>query len=157
MNRTRILRGWSAPTLACLLAAFGACSDDTPTATTPPVTTTTTTTTTLPAATLIAQGSAPILKRQVFYLDVTTPRPGRVDVTVDWSSANNQVLLWLTDRQCSSVLFERDDCTYLVKSLEGPKPRTMFATDVAAGTYTLVIANDGPNDDQFPYRVTLTP
>jgi hypothetical protein len=157
MDRKRTDRQWLAPALACLLVGFGACSDDTPTATTPPPATPTTTTTTQPPATVLVQGSEPIPARQVWFIDVTVPRAGRVEVTVDYGSASNQILLWLTDRQCSFTLFDRDDCDYLVKSLEGPKPRTMSASNVQPGTYTLFVANDGPGDETITYRVTVTP
>ena len=155
MNRMRSAR-WPLPALVGL-TVLAACSDSTPTATTPPVTTATTTTTTQPAATVIMEGTAPLQARTVYYTDVTTPSAGRITVTVDYGSASNQILLWLTDRRCSYAMFDRDDCDYLVKSLEGPKPRVMTSPTVAAGTYTLFVANDGPGDDQVTYRVTLAP
>jgi hypothetical protein len=158
MNRTPAARRWMLPVLGCLLATFFACGDDTPAPTaTTPVTTATTTTTTLPAATLITQGSTQIPARQVFFTDVTTASSGRITVTIDYGSAGNQVLMWLTDRKCSFTMFDRDDCDYLVKSLEGGKPRSMTSPSVAPGTYTLFVSNDGPSDDQVSYKVTLAP
>ena len=44
---------------------------------------------------------------------------------------------------------------YLAKSLEGPMPRVVSATNVAAGTYSVFIANDGPHDEQLTWKVTL--
>ena len=38
-----------------------------------------------------------------------------------------------------------------------PRPRRLTATDVAAGGYSLFVANDGPNDEQVGYEVRLTP
>src|SRR5512143_2988011 len=67
--------------LACtgMLLALGACGSDTSTPTTP--STPTTTTTTQPAAALVVQGGTFIPARQVFFVDVTTTKAGRVDVT----------------------------------------------------------------------------
>lgn len=140
---------------ACLIGALAACSDD-PTPTSPTSTGTTTTTTTQPAAALVVQGSELIPARQVFLLDVTTTRAGRVDVTIDYP-AGNTVLMWLTDRPCSFQMFDRDVCDFLVKSVEGANQKRMFAPSVQPGTYTLFIANDGPADGSVSYTVTLTP
>lgn len=145
------------PVLACtgLLLALAACgSDSTPTSSTQ--VTTTTTTTTLPAAALVVQGTTFIPPRQVFFVDVTTTTAGRIDVTIDYP-AGNSVPMWLTDRQCSFQMFDRDSCDYLVKSVEGTNQKTMFAAGVAPGTYTLFVANDGPGDASVAYAVTLTP
>ena len=142
--------------LACtsMLLALAACSSDTSTPTTP--STPTTTTTTQPAAALVVQGGTFIPARQVFFVDVTTTKAGRVDVTIDYP-AGNSVPMWLTDRPCSFQMFDRDACEFLVKSVEGTNQKTMFAANVPAGTYTLFVANDGPADASIAYTVTLSP
>jgi hypothetical protein len=156
MNRIRIdRRALALSTLVTLTAVLTACSDS-PTSNTP-ATAVTTTTTTLPPATVIVQGTTLIPARQVFFTDVATTTTGRLTVTIDYGSSANQVLMWLTDRKCSFIMFDRDDCDYLVKSLEGSKPRVMTSPSVGPGTYTLFVANDGPGDDQVSYRVTLAP
>jgi hypothetical protein len=138
------------------LAALAACGDDTA-ATTPTTPVSTTTTTTQPAASVIIQGTEFIPARQVFLKDLTTTQTGRIDVTIDYTPAGNSVPMWLTDRQCSFQLFDRDVCDFLVKSVEGTGQKTMFASSVPPGTYTLFVANDGPADASLSYRVTLTP
>lgn len=150
-------RRWLRPAGASLLLlALAGCGDNNP-ATTPTTTPTTTTpTTTLPAGTVVLQGSAPILAAKLYLVDVTTSQDGKVDVTIDYTFADSQVLMWLTNRQCNYNLFEADGCDYLVKSLGGSKPRTMSASSVKAGTYSLFIANDGPHDEQVSYTVSLT-
>jgi hypothetical protein len=159
MNRTRIdRRALALSTLLALAAVLAACSDSPAPTSPPPVTSvTTTTTTTLPPATVIVQGTTLIPARQVFFTDVTTTSTGRITVTIDYGSSANQMLMWLTDRKCSFTMFDRDDCDYLVKSLEGSKPRVMTSPSVGPGTYTLFVANDGPGDDQVSYKVTLAP
>jgi hypothetical protein len=151
-------RARTASILACAgaLAILAACgSDSTPTSPTGSVSSTTTTTT-QPAAALVVQGSTLIPARQVFFVDVTTTKAGRIDVTIDYP-AGNSVPMWLTDRPCSFQMFDRDACEFLVKSVEGTNQKTMSAASVQPGTYTLFVANDGPADGSVSYTVTLTP
>ena len=89
--------------------------------------------------------------------DFTTPENGTIDVTISYLYADSRVLVWVTDRRCTKWQFERDDCDYLTKSLEGSSPRKLTATGVKAGMYSLFVANDGPHDEQIGYQVTLTP
>jgi hypothetical protein len=146
------------PACACLALAVApaGCGDKT-TATTPttPSASPTPAPTTPPAGSVVVQGTAPLAAQNVFLVDVRTTQDGRIDVSVDYTFSDSQVLLWLTDRQCNFNLFQADGCDYLVKSLAGPKPRTMSASGVKAGTYTLFIANDGPHDEQLTYSVSL--
>ena len=70
---------------------------------------------------------------------------------------DSQILVWVTNRVCNRWQFERDECFYLTKSLEGPRPRRLTASGVEAGGYSLFVANDGPHDEQVGYEVLLTP
>ena len=65
--------------------------------------------------------------------------------------------MWVTDRPCNKWQFERDECFYLARSVEGGSPRQLTATGVKAGSYSLFVANDGPNDEQIGYQVRLRP
>jgi hypothetical protein len=138
------------------LAALAACGSDND-ATTPTTPTTTTTTTTQPAGQVIISGSELVPARQVFWKDLTTTKSGRIDVTIDYNPSINNVPMWLSDRQCSPQFFEQDRCDFLVKSVENIGQKTMFASNVPAGTYTFFVANDGPGDVTLTYSVTLTP
>lgn len=89
--------------------------------------------------------------------DFTTPVPGTVQVRIDYLYDDSQIGVWVTDRQCTLWQFERDECSYLTKSVEGARPRTLTATGVKAGNYSLFVSNDGPHDEQVGYRVELLP
>jgi hypothetical protein len=146
----------------CLgLAVLGAACDDDDTGTSPTggaSSTTTTTTTTRPAATVVVEGVELIPARQVFFIDATTTVAGRIDVAISYTRSDSSILMWLTDRKCSFTLFDRDDCDYLVKSLEGPTPRTMSSeAGIAPGTYTLFVHNDSAHDERLTYRISVTP
>ncbi len=141
-----------------LLLALAACGSDNPS--TPPSTVPPTTTTTQPAAAVLVQDTAQVPKGQFYTVDVTTTRAGRIDVTVDWQFSNSAIDVFLSNSRCSRTDYENDACTFLTKSLsfeDHSKPRTLTASGVAAGTYTLVIENGGPNEETLPYRVSLTP
>jgi hypothetical protein len=145
---------------ACVLV-LGACGDDasvtgapTPAPPTPAPPTPT------PAATVLQAEQAlpaPAGKGNTLaWWTFTTPAAGTIDVTVGYLHDDSQILVWVTDRACNKWQFERDECFYLTKSLEGPRPRKLQATGVRVGSYTLFVANDGPHDEQIDCRVTLT-
>ena len=145
-----------------LLLALFACGDDsTPTTppTPPPPTPVPSTT---PPASLIIEGqevvTAPTGKgSRVAKWDFTLPVRGTVEVTISYRYDTSRVLVWVTDRVCNPWQFERDECFYLAKSLEGARPRTLTAGGVKSGTYSLFVANDGPHEETIGYRVTLLP
>jgi hypothetical protein len=89
--------------------------------------------------------------------DVSLPVPGTLEATITYVHAESQIGVWITDRQCTLWQFDRDECFYLTKSLEGQSPRTLRANGVGAGDYSLFVANDGPHDEEIGYRVTLLP
>ncbi len=151
---------WPHAAVVCLGLGLAACGSDNATPPTTPTTTVpvpTTPPTTQPAAAVLLQDSAALPARQLFLTDVTSDKLGRIDVTVDWQFSDSPILLWLTDERCNRTRFEDDSCNYLVKSLDGSKPRTMSATSVKPGTYTLFVANDGLHDEVISYRIALTP
>jgi len=140
-----------------LLIGLAACGSDGSSPTTPTPTPVPTPAPTPAPAAVLAQDGGRLDARQVMNFDVTTTARGTVTVTVDYAYADSQILVWLTDRQCSPQLFQDDSCNYLAKSLEGAKPRVISATNVDAGTYSVFIANDGPHDpEQLAWKVTLS-
>ena len=149
---------WSRVALAALVLGLGGCGDGAATPT--PVPSPTVAPTPAPTPTpgvLIAQGSEPLAARQVVKWDFATTARGTLQITVDYTSASNQVLFWVTDHVCSYRQFERDDCDYLARSVEGGKPRTVTASNVAEGEYSLFVSNDGPGDEIISYKVVLLP
>ena len=147
-----------------LVLALVACGDDT-SVTTPPTPAPPTPVPPTPTpAVLVLQGQqelqAPANPRggtnEVVW-DFTTPADGTIDVTITYLHPDSQILVWVTDRVCTKWQFERDECNYLTKSGEGSSPRKLTATGVKAGGYSLVVANDGPNDEQIGYQVALRP
>ena len=161
MLRTRLAA------VCLVLALFTACGDDAsvtapPTPAPPTPVPPTPTPPTLTPPTLILAGEkalpAPLPGRATLVSwDFTTPEAGTIDVTISYLHDDSQILVWATNRPCNRWQFERDECFYLTKSLEGPRPRTLTASGVEAGGYSLFVANDGPHDEQIGYEVFLTP
>ena len=163
MRKVRVdMLGMRLAGVALALALFAACGDDA-SVTTPPTPTPAppTPAPTSPATPIIAGERAfpaPHPGRaNLMSWDFTTPGAGNLEVTIDYLHDDSQVLVWVTNRQCNRWQFERDECFYLTKSIEGSRPRTLTASGVEAGTYSLFVANDGPHDEQVAYEVLLTP
>jgi len=151
---------------AGLLLALLACGDNATTTVPTPVTTPIPPggPATPPPAALVLQGQEALLAppnprggTTLVKWDFTTPTAGTVDVTIGYLYDTSNIHVWVTDRLCNKWQFERDECFYLTKSLDGPRPRQLTATSVKAGGYSLFVANDGPHDEQISYSVVLTP
>jgi hypothetical protein len=50
-----------------------------------------------------------------------------------------------------------EQCAFAATSFAGAKPRKISVTGAAAGTYTLIVGNAGPNDEAISYQVVLAP
>ena len=87
----------------------------------------------------------------------TVDRVGALDVTVSYTFATSQIWVYLAPGQCTPELFNADQCTYLATSFAGPNPRRMSVAGAAAGTYTLIVLNGGPDAESIQYQVVLTP
>jgi hypothetical protein len=149
---------------AGLLLALFACGEDTSPTTSPTPVPPTPVPATPPPASLVIEGQQalpappnPNGGTSLVKWDFTLPVSGTVEATISYQYDTSKVLVWVTDRQCNKWQFERDECFYLTKSLEGPRPRVLTATGVRPGTYTLFVANDGPHDEVIGYKVTLLP
>ena len=148
---------------AGLLLALFACGDDSsPTSAATPVPTPSSGSATAPPASLVVQGEEDLAPptgkgSRVTKWDFTTPVSGTVEVTIGYQYDTSRVLVWVTDRVCNYWQFQRDECFYLAKSIEGPRPRALTVSGVKSGTYTLFVSNDGPYVEHIGYKVTLLP
>ena len=87
----------------------------------------------------------------------STSATGTIDVTVDWTFAEDTVHVWLAKGQCTFEQFEADTCQYATQSLASrPKPRILSVPAATAGMYTLIVANWGPKDESLSYQIVLT-
>jgi len=158
-------KGWGARLLVVgvVLVLAPACNNDTTTPTSPPTTTPTPAPSPIPPpATVVLEGSkmleAPGRGKGTYAgWDFTTDEAGTLQVSVSYVHDDSKVLVWVTDRLCNRYQFQRDECSYLTKSVAGSNPRELAISGVAAGGYSLYVSNDGPYDEQVLYEVRVTP
>jgi hypothetical protein len=131
------------------------CSNPAAATCTPPVPSTTPP---APARTVLAEASIPALPvNYVAGRYFSTSGAGGVDVTIDWTFAEDTIHAWLAKGQCSFEAFEADTCEYVTQSRASrPKPRVLTMPSASAGTYTLIVANWGPKDESLSYQIVLT-
>jgi hypothetical protein len=86
----------------------------------------------------------------------TTPRTGRLVVTVDWVNPLNIVGTALAQAPCSPTQFQEDACNIILNLFPPPKPLEEATTWLRPGTYDLVIGNFSEVDETASTRVTLS-
>jgi hypothetical protein len=159
-------RGTVAAALALvILPACGGGGGNGPT--TPPVTQAPS-----PVRTLIVQGGFSLVgiaeaQRQGAPADYvrhefTTAGTGTLEVNADWTFSSSQMLVGVVRGFCS---FDQIDaalnggavaCPEVDGDFPSPKPARLTITNLAAGNYTLIIANITNNNESGNYQVFLT-
>lgn len=87
-----------------------------------------------------------------------TTEAGALDVTVDWTFATNDVDAFLARGDCSPQQFLVTQCQLLMTAESASaKPEKFTVPSLAAGTYTLLIGNAGPDDESVAWQVVLRP
>jgi hypothetical protein len=117
--------------------------------------------TTLPAQVtrVVAQGSAPMRSKFVAPVVFTTTAAGSVGITVDWTFATNDVDIFLArgSEPCTLQTFNDRSCGFIATEESfSMKPEKLTVPNLAAGTYSLYIANFGDTDESVAWQFTLT-
>ena len=139
--------------LAALLPACGGGGSSSPTTTTP--------TTTQPPCTqsvVLQSGSTGLGSFIVDYLPFATTTTGRFDVTVDWTFPSSPIAVWVARGTCSIDQLNARTCDFVVRSeaTTTPKPRRLTASNVAAGSFDLIVGNAGNQDEAVSAQVVLS-
>ena len=124
-----------------------------------PVTTTTTTTTLPPPTqqTVIQSGSGSLPVLNLALIPFVVSNPGRLDVTVDWTFASNDVDIYLVRGACTFDQFVNNGCNLVAFSESGTaKPERVSFSGATPGTFNLGIGNLGPADESVAFQVVLT-
>jgi hypothetical protein len=135
--------------LALAVGCGGGGSPTTPATPTPPPTP--------PPPSVVLQSGYPIAAGYLYAEFFSTDRTGTIDATIDYTFTTNQIVVWIARGSCTAELFMANQCNYTATSFAGSKPRRVSVTAAAAGTYTLIVGNGGPQDDSVSYQVVLTP
>ncbi|MGE4162185.1 MAG: hypothetical protein AB7G23_10685 [Vicinamibacterales bacterium] len=154
--RRATLRGTAGAALLTLIACGGS-SPSSPSANPTPSPAPTPTPTAAP--TLLFQGGGLLPPRTLLITPFTTTATGTIGASVDWTFANSDLDLFLvrgTD-PCTLDQFNNRQCPFLgaAESLT-TKPETLSVPDLAAGAYTLYVANFADVQESVSVQITLT-
>jgi hypothetical protein len=92
----------------------------------------------------------------ITWLSFPTNRAGRLDATVDWTSASNDLNVYLVKGDCSYDELNAGQCQMLVSSEGTAKPEQLTYASSQASTYTIFIHNRGPGDESVSFQVVLS-
>jgi len=93
------------------------------------------------AQTTILQGTGSLPAYTADVESITTTKSGRLDVTLDWTSASSTMLIAVAQDPCTFDQFQAGTCKMLLNTSSPPKPLTGSIADLAAGSYVLFIGN----------------
>jgi len=108
---------------------------------------------------VVASGSGSIQSKFVAPVVFTTTASGTVGIEVNWTFATNDVDIFLArgSEPCTLQTFNDRSCGFIAteESLS-MKPEKLTVPSLAAGTYSVYIANFGDTDESVAWQVTLT-
>lgn len=89
----------------------------------------------------------------------TTTVAGNLEVNADWTSAADHVELVLFRGVCTLAEAIQNQCdpNQIAASRDLVKPQRLLQANLAAGTYTVMVINFGPNHETGAMSATLTP
>jgi hypothetical protein len=108
---------------------------------------------------VVSEGNAPMRSKFVAPVVFTTTASGAVAVTVDWTFATNDVDIFLArgSEPCTLQTFNDRSCGFIATEESfSMKPEKLTVPSLAAGTYSLYIANFGDTDESVAWQFTLT-
>ena len=108
---------------------------------------------------VISSGSGSLDADSVAPVVFTTTASGTVGVEVNWTFATNDVDIFLArgNEPCTLETFNDRSCGFIAtEESASMKPERLTVPNLAAGTYTLYVANFGDTDESVAYQITLT-
>ncbi len=112
-----------------------------------------------PVTTVLDQGSQSDVGVNILYTfaPFTTTATGTLDVTVDWTFAQNNIQVYLAQGQCTLDQVNQKTCVFAGFSESATaKPEKLHLTNLAAGTYSLMVGNRGPSVESFSFQIVFT-
>jgi hypothetical protein len=87
----------------------------------------------------------------------TTTVAGRLDVTVDWTFATDNVDVYVARGTCTIDQVNQRTCPFATLSESTTaKPERLVMSSLDPGTYNLMIGNRGPASEAASYQVVHT-
>jgi hypothetical protein len=112
-----------------------------------------------PTTNVIMEGSSTLGASTVAPVVFTTVSAGTLELIVDWTFAANDVDIFLArgDSPCTLETFNDRSCGFVATEESFTmKPERLRTTSLAAGTYSLYVANFGDIDESVSWQVLLT-
>jgi len=107
---------------------------------------------------VIAQVAGPIPVETAGFTSFTVDAVGKLEVTVVWTYATNDIDLFLVKGTCTEEQLDNDACTFLATAVsETRKPERLSLASATTGLYTLYAVNWGPEDESAAMLALLTP
>jgi len=144
--------GWALLLAGALAMGLSACGgSDTPTA--PPAPTPTPCT-----QEVLFQDNGSVPAGWLIYDDFSVPRPGRLDVTMDWTNAESPVGFYLVPANtCSLEEFNGRSCEFVIRSEpSSAKPRLISTPNFTQGNYRWIVANFSEEDESLALEIVLS-
>ena len=91
----------------------------------------------------------PASQGAVYFLIVTVPANASLEATVDWTSASNTIAIGWASGDCR---FD-PNCPLIEQNAGSAKPKTLRASNLPAGNYTLVILNLGTTTESISFQL----
>jgi hypothetical protein len=106
---------------------------------------------------VLDSGSDSLPSKYLLYYDFSVPETGRLDVTLDWTYASNNIGVYVVPANtCTLAEFNARSCNYVLRSETTAKPRKVSVANVAAGNYRWLFGNFGSTDDSISYQIVLS-
>jgi hypothetical protein len=88
----------------------------------------------------------------------TTSQKGDLEITVDWTFAEDSIQLLVSTGTCTLEQINGDQCTYVASTPAAttPKPRVVTVMGLAPGTYQPWVGNRGPRSEAVSILIVLT-
>ena len=110
----------------------------------------------LPPVTVAQRADFQLQANYIMWLPFPTDRAGLLEGTIDWTSAANDVNVYLVKGDCTYDQLYAGQCQTLVASEGTNKPETLRYQSPQASTYTIFIHNRGPGDESVSFQVVLS-
>ena len=92
---------------------------------------------------------------RTFIADFVVPAPGTLHITVDWTSAADDIDLVLSNPACDAIELVAGTCKVFGRDQSNLKPAQMTMPTTATG-YRLFVVNRGPSEETGTIIVTVT-
>ena len=104
----------------------------------------------------LLQGSAALPANIADFESFTTTATGRLDLTVDWTFPSSLMGLFVAQGPCEFDQFKAGTCRFLLQMASPPKPLKGSVSNLAAGTYEVIIANANAVPESVSASVILS-